>query len=274
MRGRYDAVLAEIVADLPRMDDLQRRARPPDLSSGELSREALRAHEAWVERGKRTGDKGRLVLIGIRATGERIGAAELSGARLDDVDFTGVDLSYASLVGAVLTRARLARANLTSVSMRDAEIRGAIFDGAAMALAKFERAVVRGASFAGADLDRSQWQSAHATDTMFDGARLGNAALDGAAFARCSFHRVDFSPTTPRPAATTHGARFDQCDLRGTRWDGRDLSGAIFVRCQMNGLAGHPSTVESVVVDDPDLSVGGDRSLIGTAADVLQMWRK
>jgi hypothetical protein len=49
--------------------------------------------------------------------------------------------------------------------------------------------------------------------------------------------------------------------------------GAIFVRCKMNGLAGHPSTVESVAVDDPDLSVGGDRSLIGTAADVLEMWR-
>ena len=273
MRGRHDALLAEIVADLPRIDELQRRARPPKLSSGELDRDALRAHEAWVKRGQRTGDKGRLVLIGILATGERIGAAELSGAKLDDVDFTEVDLSYALLVGAELTGACLARANLTSVSMHDAKIHGAIFDGAAMALAKFERAVVKGASFAGADLDRSQWQSAQATDTTFDGTRFGNAALDDATFAGCSFHRVDFSPTTARPAATTRRARFEQCDLRSTRWEGRDLSGAIFVRCKMNGLAGHPSTVDGVVVEDPDLSVGGDCSLVGGAADVLEMWR-
>jgi uncharacterized protein YjbI with pentapeptide repeats len=256
-RSRADAVLAEIVADLPRIDALERAAKKRAKPESELTRDALRAHEAWVKRGK-TG-AGRLVASGTRAAGEKIGAAELSGAKLDDVDFTEVDLSYASLDGAQLVGAKL---------------RGGSFDGAALALAKLERADIEGATFAGADLDRSQWQGARVVSARFDGARFGNAVFDGATFQRSSFVRADFSPTTPAPPATTQGARFEDCDLRNTRWDDRDLSGARFVRCKLDGVSGHPSAVDGVVIEEPDLSPGGDGSVIGIAADVLAAWRE
>lgn len=273
MRARHRKIVADITADLPRIAELERRAAPvKKRATGTFDRDALRAHEAWVKRGK-TG-KGRLVLVGASAPGERVGAAELSGAKLDDVDFADIDLSYATVDGAELVEARLPRANLTSISLRDAKIRGGDFDGAAMALAKLERATIDRASFVGADLDRSQWEAAHVTGARFEAARFGNARFDRATFTCCALARADFAPTTATPAATTRGARFEDCDLRDTYWEGRDLSGAVFVRCKMEGITGHPSSVEGVVIDRPDLSAGGDGSLVGVAADVLAMWRQ
>jgi uncharacterized protein YjbI with pentapeptide repeats len=236
-REAYDSALAAFVADVPRIDALERPASAATRRPIEISREMGRAHEAWVKRGG-VGE-GRLELTdAVVAAGTRIGAAELRGARLSHAVLAGVDLGYAHLDGAELRGSSLANANLTGASLRRAQVEHTSFDAAAMALAKLDDASVSDARFVGADLDRSQWCDAHVRDTVFDGARFGNAALDRATFERCSFRGTDLSPTTRAPVPTTQGARFIDCDLRESRWSGRDVSLAEFVRCHSDGAEG------------------------------------
>lgn len=267
-RAEARQVWERIGADVKRIDAIE--AGGPAVPAAELDRDALRAHEAWVKRGQK--GEGRLVLRNASARQLKIGAAELTGVRLVDADFVEADLAYAHLDDSELDNVELSGANLTSVSLRGATIKTGSFAAAAMALAKLEDAVVEGAGFEGADLDRSQWQTARVEGARFDDARFGNAALDGATFVRCSFVAADFGPTTASPAATTMGALFEDCDLRETSWDGRDLSGAKFVKCRMAGVSGAPASLEGVVIELPDLSEDGDGSDVGEAADVLAMW--
>lgn len=269
MRQRHDAINQQIGAELPRIAAEEARHAPPPVV-GAFDRASLRAHDAWVRRGK-TG-AGRLVLSGVRATGEKVGAALLTGAKLDGVDFTDTDLSYANLEDSELTGVTFTGANLTSIRLRGVQLRGGTFGKAAMALAKFERATVEATVFTGADLDRSQWQDAQVSDARFETVRFGNAALDRAVFARCDFRRADFGPTTRLPAPTTAGARFEGCDLRDTRWQGRELAGAVFVRCKMAGVTGRPASLDGVVIEEPDLSAAGDGSDLGTIEDVFDLW--
>jgi uncharacterized protein YjbI with pentapeptide repeats len=269
-RARHLTIRERVIADIPRIDALETAARPYQREVGTFDRDALRAHEAWIRRG-RTG-RGRLVLVGVDAAGEDVGAAELTGARLSWVDFTGIDLSYATIDDAELREVNLTGANLTSTSFRGATIRGGSFVDAHLALAKFERAAVAGARFGGSDLDRSQWQGAQVRETDFDGAHLGNAQLDGAVFTTCSFRSADFAPTTPAPPATTRDTRFVNCDLRGTRWQDRDLAGAVFVHCKLAQISGRPKSLDGIVIEAPDLSSGGDGSDIGEPADILIVW--
>jgi uncharacterized protein YjbI with pentapeptide repeats len=260
---------ALIGAELPRITAEEARRAPPPVV-GTLDRASLRAHDAWVRRGQ-TG-AGRLVLVGVRAPRERIGAALLTGASLDGVDFTEVDLSYADLEDTELTGATFTGANLTSIQLRGSRLRGGTFAKAAMALAKLERTVIEASVFTGADLERSQWHDARVSDARFEAVRFGNAALDRAVFARCDFRRADFAPTDRLPAPTTAATRFEDCDLRDTRWQGRELAGAVFVRCKLAGVAGRPASLDGVVIEAPDLSIAGDGSDLGTIEDVFDLW--
>ncbi len=79
------------------------------------------------------------------------------------------------------------------------------------------------------------------------------------------------TPSSPPP--TTKGARFIDCDLRNTRWDGRDLAGATFVRCKVDGISGKPRSLADMVIEMPDLSTDADGTDIGTADDVVEMRR-
>ena len=91
-------------------------------------------------------------------------------------------------------------------------------------------------------------------------------------FSGCTFRKADFRLITQGIKCTTRGAVFEDCDLRLTRWDGRDLTGATFIRCKLAGITGVPAAVANVRIEDPDLSVDGDGSDIGDASDVLAIW--
>lgn len=269
-RDRLQSLAQGYTDDAPRIWALEEGGAPAPAVRGRLNRKALAAHEQWVKRGQR--GAGRLELVGVEAARAEVGAAELTGARLERVDFTEIQLGYAFLDDAELRDAVLAGANLTSASLRGARITGGSFAGAAMALAKLDDAELDGVDVTGADLDRSVWRGASVTRVDFTGARFGNAALDEATFVGTRFTDADFSPTTPKPRATTRGARFEGCDLRNTRWEGRDLAGASFVRCKLDGIAGQPASVEGVTIVEPDLSPAGDGSELATAEDVLELW--
>jgi uncharacterized protein YjbI with pentapeptide repeats len=260
---------ARNVADLPRIENLERGGKAA-ATVVELDRAALRAHEKWIEGGKR--GKGRLVLAGTSAIGAKLGPASFAGAELEDVDFTDADLGYATFDGAQLRNVRCTDANLASASFKGAKIDGGTFTAARLQLAKLDDTEIDGATFGEADFDRSQWHGAKIVRARFDGAEFGNAELDGATFVRCDFRRANFAPTSPRPNPTTRGTRFEDCDLRGTRWEGRDLSGAEFIRCKLDGILGRPAAADDIEIEDPDLSLEGDGSDIASAEEVLAIW--
>lgn len=256
---RHARVAASIVADLARIEVIETalaRDRPAGIQY--LERPHLVAHEAWVQRGK-TGP-GRLVLVDAEHERMKIGrGVELSGARLDRVNFTEAYLEDATLADAELDSVRLDRGYLYGSLLHRARLIDGSLDGADLKLVQFNDARIEGTRFDRSNLDRSIWAGAIVTAASFTAARFGNANLDGATFTRCDLSGADLSgPEPQRPPPTR--ARFEDCDLRNTRWQGRDLAGASFIRCKLAGAQGVPASVAGVVIEDPD------------STDILTRW--
>ena len=152
------------------------------------------------------------------------------------------DLAYGNLIDAELVDVELERAQLSSLSLDNARI-------------------VRG-SFAAAVMHIAKLPSAKIESTVFDGAQLQRSDMRGA----------DFGREPGGADATTAGARFERCDLRETTWEGRDLSGASFIRCKLGAMTGRPAAIAGVTISEPDLSPAGDGSDIANAREVLALW--
>lgn len=258
-------------ADAPRIWKLEERGEAGLEPQGEIDRDSLRAHEKWLAAGRK--GAGRLVVVGEDARGMRLAGAELTAARLERVDLSNAKLEAARLVEAELRDVQLDQARMSSAQLQRATIPGGSFVGADLALAVLESATIEEARFGRANVDRSVWKGARVEATSFDAVVFGNAILDGARFSGCTFRGADFAPIEDLFPATTRDAVFEDCDLRNTRWDGRDLTRARFVRCKLDGIEGSPTGVASIEIVDPDLSPEGDGSDIGTAEDVLDLWR-
>jgi uncharacterized protein YjbI with pentapeptide repeats len=272
LEGERDRVLAlreRYTRDAPRIWALEEPAELPP-SRGALDRPSLMAHAAWVRAGRR--GEGRLDVVGFDARGARLGGVELSGARLERVVLDHAVIDAVQLHDAELVDVSVRRAVATSLKVKHAHVIRGSFAQAQLAIAAFDGAVIDATSFAGANLERSTWANANVTGASFDSANLGNAWLDAGRFRGCTFHEADFRLITQGIKCTTRGAVFEDCDLRLTRWDGRDLSGATFVRCKLAGISGVPSALANVRIDDPDLSADGNGSDIGGVADVLALW--
>jgi uncharacterized protein YjbI with pentapeptide repeats len=164
-------------------------------------------------------------------------------------------------------------ANCTSIRLKGAQITGGTFWRAQLALAAFDTAAIDETTFEEANLDRSTWAGATATAASFDNVVFGNAWLDGGRFRGCTFRKADLRLLTEGIKCTTRGAVFEDCDLRFTRWDGRDLSGASFIRCKLSGATGKASSLANVHIERCDLSPDGDGSDIADADDVLALWQ-
>lgn len=272
LQGELDrlvAVLHRYTADAPRIEalDAQGTFAPPH---GTIDRDALHAHEAWVAAGGE--GPGRLEVVGFDGRGLVLAGVQLAGARLERVQLDRANLEGAQLQNGELREASVREANATSLLLTGATIAGGSFEKSALVGASFERATVDGTSFRDANLDRSKWAGASVSAASFALAMFGNARLDGAHFRGCSFVQADFRPLSDLHAAPTAGAVFEDCDLRGTSWAGRDVSNATFVRCKLAGASGKPAAMTNVTITDPDLSPEGDGSDIADAADVLDLW--
>jgi uncharacterized protein YjbI with pentapeptide repeats len=268
--ARSLALSDRYTADAPRIWKLEERGETGLPAQGEIDRDSLRAHERWLAAG-RSGN-GRLVVAGLDASGMRLAGVEMTAARLERVDLSKSELEAAHLVEAELRDVQLDGARMSSVQLQRATIVGGSFVGADLALAVLEGARIEEARFDRADVDRSVWKGARAEATSFDAVVFGNAILDGVRFSGCTFRGADFAPLDELFPATTRGAVFEDCDLRNTRWDDRDLTGVRFVRCKLDGIQGRPKSVADIEVVEPDLSPDGDGSDIGTLDDVLDLW--
>lgn len=266
LRALYD----RYVADAPRIWALEKKGRTGPPPQGAIDRDALRAHADWVQRG-RTG-AGRLEVVGYDARGLGLGGAQFADALLERVILDRANLNSARMQGATLRDVSVREANCTSIQLHGATLVRGTFERSALALASFDGAVIDETSFRDSNLDRSAWTGARVTAASFELATFGNARIQDVRFRGCTFTNADFRPMTAGFDAPTAGALFEDCDLRGTRWAGRDVSNATFVRCKFGGASGTPAAMTNVTIEDPDLSAAGDGSDLGEAEDVRELW--
>lgn len=273
LEGELDSVLAlrkRYTDDAPRIWALEAPAEAP-AARGTLERAAMMEHDQWVRAGKR-GIVGRLDVVGYNAKGQRYGGAVFEGARLERVSFDNAVLDAVRMTDAELVDVSAQAAICTSIKLTGSRITGGTFARAQLALAAFDAAIIDETTFDGANLDRSTWAGASATAVGFDNCIFGNAWLDGGRFRGCTFRKADLRLLTEGIRCTTRGAIFEDCDLRFTRWDGRNLDGATFVRCKLFGITGIPASLANVRIEAPDLSLDGDGSDIADAEDVIALW--
>lgn len=227
---RLCAVLAEYEADAPRVLALKTAANPPRLVRGEISSRSLEAHLQWVRRG-RTGE-GRLDVANVKLAGVKIGAKDLSGARIQGAVLERCDASFSTLAGAELEKVSFVQAHLGNCRFDEARVQDCDFLGANLALAKFSGATFCGGRFERAFLDRSTFRGARLNGVNFREAEFGNALLDDAVFMRCDLRGAKLSLNTARVLGTNVRTRFEGCNLRATTWQGRDLASVLFVDCE------------------------------------------
>jgi fluoroquinolone resistance protein len=243
---------------------------PTPKPRGELSSRTLEAHLQWVRRG-RTGD-GRLDIANVSVKGLKVGAKDMSGAKLDGVIFDRADVSFSTFEGAELTGVTMIQTHAGNCRFNEARLVTCDLLGANVAIGKFEDAMIVGGRFERTFLDRSSFRRAKVGGASFRDAVFGNTVFDGALFTDCDLRGASFSLRTRRVLGTTDKTVFERCDLRNTGWNERDLENAVFIDCKLHGLRGRPSRTVGVVIERPDLSPDGDGSALGRDVDVLATW--
>ncbi|HEY4177713.1 MAG TPA: pentapeptide repeat-containing protein [Kofleriaceae bacterium] len=200
---------------------------------------SLKLHEQWVLHGE-VGENQPLIAHAADATEMKLSARNLSKAEMDKVTLDRADLSYATLDGARLVDVSFRGASLENASAYEASFVGCHFEGLDAFLFKLRATRFERCDFTGANLMRSVWTQCAITTSAFTGVDLRNARLDEAVFTDCDLRDADLS--VPEPGVNTaRGARFVRCDLRGAKWDGRDLDGVEFVDCRDDPGTAPPS---------------------------------
>jgi len=114
--------------------------------------------------------------------------ANLSFAKLHEINLCGENLRYANLSGADLSRAKLYGADLRGADLRGADLYGAELSGAELYGATLRYADLRYANLSGADLSCAKLHGADLRGAKLYGANLYNAELSGAKLYGADLH--------------------------------------------------------------------------------------
>lgn len=177
---------------------------------------------------------------------------DLSGLRLDSLDFSGMDMRKANLMRSTLTGANFAGADLFSCDLTDAIVTGANFekanmDGTTLRRADLRRATLRYASLFATIIELTDLREADLRDTRIigylrkadlSGARLSNANIGAdpgnqsmgvmrAQFVGATLTGADFS------GANLFKADFSYATLRGANLSGANLANADLVQADL-----------------------------------------
>lgn len=183
---------------------------------------------------------------GCRAEQIKLTNADLTDARLANVDFSRGEFDGTTLQGADLTRAVLSRGDFT---------------GALLARAKFERAEALRADFTGvnaewanfskAELARSRWKNARLLGADFTKSDLQRADLTGADLTNATFAQAVLARTDLRGATLT-GADFGEAYLLQLNIEGSDLSQSRgLTQAQIDLTCGNGATKLPAGLDAP-----------------------
>ncbi|MFB9967247.1 pentapeptide repeat-containing protein [Sinosporangium siamense] len=232
--------------------------RPAEAGRGLISARPCRAGQGANYRGR---DLRRTVLP------YSLRCADLTGAKLDQVDLTQKDMTGAILRGASLREADLTQARLDYADLRKADFteadlgqmhadrsdaREAIFVDAEAGQAEFQHAKLNGAKFTRAVLTQ-----ATLVDAVLTGADLRNATLG-----QIKARKADFSH------AQMHEAKLGQATLLHAKFRSADLREADFTMADVDGADFSGANVESAtftMVDDLNLdgAVGTPEGQVG-----------
>jgi uncharacterized protein YjbI with pentapeptide repeats len=184
-------------------------------------------------------------------------SADLGGARLDDVDLTGRDLSGAALVGASLVRTDLAGADLRyalllGANLLDADI-SAGTNLSSAALAGVRSGSVDGVTAlvpAGWSFARGYLVGPSADLALADlaGARLRGADLSGAGLRLADLSGADLT------GADLRGAHAESSRAVGTDFDGAQLDGSTWRSATLLGASLRGASVAQADLSDAGLS--------------------
>ena len=179
----------------------------------------------------------------IDLSNQNLDGINLSGAYLEQVNFSGASLVGANLSGAILSRANLAQTNFTGANLEGANI-GAVhahktnFTDTNLHSAKLSRGDFTGANFTRATItdiesleiiiQSATFNEAELPDFNFielniSGVSFIGANLSTASFMKCSVHNCDFSN------ATLNRSTWADSQLQHCRFDHADMTSNCFV---------------------------------------------
>lgn len=203
-----------------------------------MDKDVLRAHEGWLASGK--SGPGRLVLEDQNLQAARA-PLMFPAARFVRCDLSKAAFPLFTFDEIELVDCKLDDATLNSTDFKHALITGTTFSRAALQLTHFDHAQLRDCSFVEADLERGRFVGVALERVSFARARLVDAVFDDARLIDCDLRGCDLSRAEVRGnLALTTRARFERCDLRGVKLDGRRLDGTVFDHCRMDGMTGKP----------------------------------
>ncbi|HEX7841679.1 MAG TPA: pentapeptide repeat-containing protein [Kofleriaceae bacterium] len=157
-------------------------------------------------------------------------------AAVVDLDLDDLDLPRISLRGASLTEVTLRRTGCVAADARSSRWLRCQLEHGSLAMAVLAGAQLEHCDLSRANLEGTSWHRATLAHCVLRGAVLIDARLEHAVFTDCDLRGADLAIARSPNVATLAGARFVRCDLRDTRWAGRELGAAVFVDCLINSL--------------------------------------
>ena len=174
---------------------------------------------------------------------------KFAGIYLENLNFTGADLTGANFINACLRNVCFKGAILTGANLYGADLRGAVLDEAKLIGTNLREADLTGATLQNAKMNNSDLREANLTNAILDltdftGADLSASKLNGAHLERVIMKgaRLDM--------ADLRGAELSKAHLKGAHMEGVFLEGANLTSAHMEGaylkaahFAGEPRNV-------------------------------
>jgi uncharacterized protein YjbI with pentapeptide repeats len=155
---------------------------------------------------------------------------------LEDIDYSGADLSGMSLGGIDLSHAFLEAVDLTGTDLSGANLEGAVL----------AHALLRGTKLGGACLAHANLGSACLEDADLSGCDLSGAVLQRCAIRRCSLRRVKLDQANLSEVAFGEGVDLSEAsgeqlvliraDLRGLTLRGARFIKGVLLECNLSGV--------------------------------------
>ena len=223
-------------------------------------------------------------LTGADLSGMDLHGADFEGAFLENVDFTGSNLTgcrfpkavlaHACLKGAVAERAVFQDANLGGAYLGDAKLTEANLKGAIMAKADLTGAAFNGSDMEGADCSGAIFGNTDFTEvkagqltfleTDLRGLKATRAQMDKCNFLKVDVSGVDFTGASVKSAVFVgtlgQGARFQTADMTNVRFvqecafDSADFTGARLNRANLRGSNLRGADFSEAELNGADLS--------------------
>jgi uncharacterized protein YjbI with pentapeptide repeats len=158
-------------------------------------------------------------------SGIDLSEVNLSGAKLDDIDFSQANLNVINLSGASLVSANLMFAKLNVARLSGAHLSNANLKGASLNVTNLVRADLSNAELSKASLVRSELVRANLSRANLIAANLKNADLREATLRQANLRQANLSEVNLKGSLLT-GANLEQANLSKTDLSRTDLSGA------------------------------------------------